>query len=270
MDTLEAARFTAREGFAGIELESTPLGFWPTTVSRSTIKELIAIGRGESIGYTVHAPDSINPAIDLPEAKVRDTETFRRLVELAKRLSSPVVGIHPGIVHTLFALERRGVPFAIERYNRDELVTDGRKRALETIAQWGDLCAEAGLTLTLENEVHVHHSVAPTAEILLEMVEGTGRDNIKVNFDTGHAYIGAGLAEEFNVLKGHIVQMHLDDGRAPGVSEHLPLGEGLADFSPLADFMATMEGALVLEIYAPDRPVEATLQSRDYLLELIR
>jgi sugar phosphate isomerase/epimerase len=269
MDTVEAARFTAREGFAGIELECTPLGFWPTTLSQSVGRELAAIGRGEGIGYTVHAPDSINPATDLPEAKVRDNEIFRSLVELAKRLSSPVVGIHPGVVHTLFALERRGVPFATDRYNPDDLVADGRKRAVETYGQWGDLCAEAGLTLTVENEVHVRHSVAPTAEILAEMVEGTGRDNIKVNLDTGHAYIGAGLAEEFNVLKGHVVHMHLDDGRTPGVSEHLPLGEGLADFSLLADFMATMEGALVLEIYAPDRPVEATLESRDYLLELI-
>ncbi len=270
MDTVEAARFTAREGFAGIELESTPLGFWPTTLSQSIVRELATIGKGEGIRYTVHAPDSINPATDLPEAKGRDNEVFRRLVELAKRLSSPVVGIHPGVIHTLFALERRGVPFTIERYNRDDLVVKGRKQAMETYVAWGDLCAEAGLKLTVENEVHVRHSVAPTAEILAQMVEETGRDNIKVNFDTGHAYIGAGLAEEFNVLKGHIVQMHLDDGRAPGVSEHLPLGEGLADFSALADFMATMEGALVLEIYAPDRPVEATLQSRDYLLELIK
>jgi sugar phosphate isomerase/epimerase len=269
MDTLEAVRFTAREGFAGIELECSPLGFWPTTLSQSVVKELATIGRGEGIGYTVHAPDSINPATDLPEAKVRDNEIFRSLVELAQGLSSPVVGIHPGVVHTLFALERRGVPFVTERYNRDKLVADGRKRAIETYAQWGDLCAEAELTLTVENEVHVRHSVAPTAEILAEMVEAIGRDNIKVNFDTGHAYIGAGLAEEFNVLKDHIVHMHLDDGRTPGASEHLPLGEGLADFSPLVDFMATMEGALVLEVYAPDRPVEATLESRDYLLKLM-
>ncbi|NIO09595.1 MAG: TIM barrel protein, partial [Anaerolineales bacterium] len=180
MDTVEAARFTAREGFAGIELESTPLGFWPTTLSQSIVRELATIGKGEGIRYTVHAPDSINPATDLPEAKGRDNEVFRRLVELAKRLSSPVVGIHPGVIHTLFALERRGVPFTIERYNRDDLVVKGRKQAMETYVAWGDLCAEAGLKLTVENEVHVRHSVAPTAEILAQMVEETGRDNIKV------------------------------------------------------------------------------------------
>jgi sugar phosphate isomerase/epimerase len=64
--------------------------------------------------------------------------------------------------------------------------------------------------------------------------------------------------------------MHLNDGRTPGVSEHLPLGEGRADFSPLASFIADMQGAAVLEIYAPDRPIQATKASRDYLLRVLR
>ena len=270
MDVVEAACFTAREGFSGMELECNPLGFWPTTISQSTIGELAAIRESEGIGYTVHAPDVINPATDQPETKVRDNEIFKRLVELATRLSSPVVGIHPGVVNTLFGLERRGVPFTTERYSREELSADGRKRAVETYAEWGDLCAEAGLTLTVENEVHVRHTVAPTVEILAEMIKSTVRKNIKANLDTGHAYIGAGLAEEFNVLKDLIVHIHLDDGRTPGVSEHLPLGEGRADFSPLADFIANMEGAVVLEIYAPERPVQAPLESRNYLLNVLK
>lgn len=270
MDVIEAARFTAREGFAGIELESSPLGFWPTTIAPSTIGELVRIGKNEGLGYTVHAPDEINAATDQPEGRHRDNEIFKRLVDLANRLSSPVVGIHPGVVHTLFALERRGTPFHAKQYSRDTLIADARKRSVDTYARWGDLCADAGLTLTIENEVHVRHTVAPTAKILAEMVKSTGRETIKVNLDTGHAYIGAGLVEEFTVLKDLIVHMHLDDGRTPGVSEHLPLGEGRADFLPLAAFISQMEGAVVLEIYAPERPVQATLDSREYLLNLLR
>ena len=72
------------------------------------------------------------------------------------------------------------------------------------------------------------------------------------------------------MLKDLIVHIHLDDGRTPGVSEHLPLGEGRADFSPLADFICRMEGAVVLEIYAPERPVQATLDSRNFLLNLLK
>ncbi len=269
MDVIEAARFTAREGFAGIELEAASLGFWPTTVPASTLRELATIGENEGVRYSVHAPDSINPATDQPETRTRDREIFLRLVDMATQLSSPVVGIHPGVVHGLFALERHKRPFEVGRYSRHALIAEARARAVETYVEWGELCRVAGLTLTVENEVHVRHSVAPTAEILVELIRKAGRENIKVNLDTGHAYIGAGLREEFSVLEDLIVHMHLDDGRTPGVSEHLPLGEGCADFSPLAHFIARMQGAAVLEIYAPDRPVEATRDSRDHLLNVL-
>ena len=43
----------------------------------------------------------------------------------------------------------------------------------------------------------------------------------------------------------------------------------MADFSPLAGFMNTFGGALTLEVYAPDRPVEASLESRDYLADIL-
>ncbi len=43
---------------------------------------------------------------------------------------------------------------------------------MDTYLEWGDLCSKAGLILTVENEVHVRHTVAPTAEILAEMIRG--------------------------------------------------------------------------------------------------
>ena len=269
MDSMAAARFAAREGFAGIELECDPLGFWPTTLPTSTIAELAAIGAGEGLAYTVHAPDDLNPATALPDQKARDGEIMRRLVELARRLASPVVGIHPGVVEALLRLERKGNPFDSPRFDRRRLTDEARRRAVETYVRWADLAAEASLVLTIENEVHVRHTVAPTAEILAALIDETGRADIKVNLDTGHALIGGGLAQEFEVLRRRIVHVHLNDGRTMGVSEHLPLGEGVADFAPLAAFMAGFAGALVLEIYAPERPVEATLESRDRLMRMI-
>ncbi len=269
MDTVEAARFTAKQGFAGIELECDPLDFWPTTLPQATVGELTAIGEAEGIGYTIHAPGDINAATALPDAQARDDEIFRRLVDLAVRLSSPVVGVHPGVAETLFSLERRGVPYATARFDRARLLDEARERAVETLARWGKQCAEAGLILTVENEVHTRHTVAPTAAILASMVAAAGREEVKVNLDTGHAFIGGGLAEEFAVLADRIVHIHLNDGREQGVSEHLPLGEGVADFSPLAGFMRSFGGALVLEIYAPERPVEATLESREFLMRVV-
>ncbi|MDP6786118.1 MAG: sugar phosphate isomerase/epimerase family protein [Rhodospirillales bacterium] len=266
MDEIEAARFTAREGFAGMEIQCNPLGLWPTTASRSTIDELIAIGDGEGIEYTFYPSGLLNPATELPEERARNREFLKRSVDLAQRLDSPMLCIHPGVAEELFSLERKGVPFESDRFDRRRLLADARRRAVEAIAEWAEAAAQADLIIPVENEGHVHHTVAPTAALVRQMVEATGRDNVKVNLDTGHSFINQGLEEEFTVLRDHIVHVHLNDGRKMGVSEHLSLGTGLADFSPMAEFMNTFGGALVLEIYAPDRPIEATLESRDFIL----
>ena len=235
----------------------------------STVAELTAIGEGEGIDYIFYPPSVLNPATAFPEERVRNADMIKRSVDLAQRLGSPELCLHPGVATELSSLERRGVPFETNRFDRQHLLDEARRRAVEAIAEWADTAAEADLVIPIENEGHVHHTVAPTATLVREMVEATGRDNVKINLDTGHAFINGGLEEEFTILKDHIVHVHLNDGRTPGVSEHLPLGEGMADFASLAPFMNTFHGALALEIYAPDRPVEATLESRDRLNEIL-
>lgn len=266
MDTADMLRFTAREGFAGIELECGPLYFWPTTVTDDEARELLRIARGEGIDLSLHAPDHINPASHLSEDRARDDELIKRLIDLAVLIESPVVGIHPGVANEMFDLERRKIAFNSAKYDRDKIMGVARDLAVETIAGWADLCADAGLVLTVENEVHVRHSVATNARVLRDMVLGTGRPNVKVNLDTGHAYCADGLAEEFAVLEDLIVHFHMNDGDTPGDSQHLPLGEGVADFGVLAPFLREFTGIAVLEIYAPKRPIEAILASRDFLL----
>jgi len=268
MGPVEAARFAARQGFQGLEIDCEPLDFWPGLVSEATLQELTAIGDGEGIGFTLHEESVVNAATALPEEASGDAEKIRRLVEVAARLSSPVLAVHPGVVRELDALERHGRPFATRRYDPAALLRRGWERAVERIGAWADIAASAGITLVVENEVHTRHTAAPTAESLAAMVEATGRPNVRVTFDTGHAFIGAGLMEEFTVLRRHIAHVHLDDN-ASKKSDHLPLGMGRVDFAALAGFLATVDAALVIEIYAPDRPEAAMVESRDYLLRVL-
>lgn len=269
MDTAGMIRFAAREGFAGLEIECGPLYFWPTLVSDGEADELKRTADGEGVALSLHAPDHINPAGTRPEDRVRDAALMDRLIELAVRLGSPGLGVHPGVADELFDLERRRAPFDTPRFDRTRLMAAARERAVGTLGAWADQCAAAGLVLTVENEVHVRHSVAPTAAVLRAMVEAAARPNLKVNLDTGHAYCGDGLAETFAALKDWIVHVHLNDGDTPGDSQHLPIGEGVADWSPVAPFLASFGGIIALEIYAPARPVEATLASRDFLLRVL-
>ena len=267
MAPVEAAQFAADNGFQGLEICCDPINFWPGVTERTTIDTLAAIRDQEGIGYTLYGPPTLNAASPLPEVRRSNDETVKRSVDLAERLGSPVLCVHPGVVDELSSLERKGVPFETERFDREHLLRQGWERAVDAISRWAEIAAPAGITIMVENEVHTHHTAAPTAEAVAAMVEAMGGSNVRVNFDTGHAYVGAGLEAEFGALKEHIGHFHLNDNKRK-VSDHLPLGEGAVDFPSIAGFMATVDAALVIEIYAPKRAVTATLASRDYLLGL--
>ena len=269
MNAVEAARFAADNGFQGLEVFCNPLNFWPGMIPEATLAELAAIARGEGLGLSLYACSTVNPATGLAELRTFNDDTMERMLDVCGRIGSTVLCIHPGSIAEFDYLGRKGVPFQTKRFDREDFLREGQQRAVEAITRWADLAAPIGVTIVVENDVHVRHTAAPTAESLAAMVTAAERPNIKVNFDTGHAFIGAGLIEELDVLKPHIGHLHLDDNSTPEVSDHLPLGEGAIDFSSIGDFIGTADAALTLEIYAPDRPVEATLASRDYILGVI-
>ncbi len=269
MNAVEAARFAADNGFAGLELYCNPLDFWPGMIAEATLAELGAIARGEGLGFALYGCSSVNAATGLEEFQALNDDTVKRLLDICGEIDCPILCIHPGTIVEFGALERRGVPFHTERFEREPLLREGRRRAVAAFAQWADLAVPFGVAIAVENEVHTRHTAAPTAASLAAMIEAVDRPNLKVNFDTGHAYIGGGLIEELEALEAHIGHFHLDDNSTPRASEHLPLGEGAVDFASIVDVLATAEVALSIEVYAPDRPVEATLKSRDYILGVI-
>jgi sugar phosphate isomerase/epimerase len=269
MGPVEAARFASAHAFDGLEIQSNVLDFWPGPGSERLLRELRAIGENEGLHYTFYGQAALNPAARTPESRHANAEMIKHAIAVAVALSSPLLSVHPGVVSELATLERHGRPYATSRFDRAQLLRNGWQQAVEVLGQWAELAADAGLLLTIENEVHVRHTAAPTAESLAAMIDAIGRPNVRVNFDTGHAFIGEGLQEELAVLRPHIGHLHLNDNRG-NVSEHLPLGAGAADFPAIAPFLASVDAALVLEIYAPERPVEASLESHAYLTALFR
>lgn len=266
MDAVGAARFAAANGFQGLELQCNRLDFWPGLIPGATLAELAAIGRDEGLAYSLYGCDTVNAATGLPELRALGDETIERLLDVANRIGCQVLCLHAGKATELEHLERKGVPYQTRRYDAGALRQAASQRAVAAIAQWAELAAACGVTLVIENDAHVRHTAAPSARALAAMVRAIDRPNVRVNFDTGHAFIGGGLVEELAVLRPLIGHVHLDDNSTPHASEHLPLGEGAIDFGAIADFLASTEAALALEIYAPLRPVEATLASRAHLL----
>ncbi len=269
MNAVGAARFAADNGFQGLEVFCNPLEFWPGMIDDAFLAEIDAIARGEDLGISLYGCSKVNPAAELENDRTYNDDLMERMLDVCAKIGATILCIHPGTIAGFGNLERKGVPFHSERFDRDGLLRDGQQRSVEAIAGWADLATPIGVTIVVENDVHVRHTAAPSAESLAAIVTAADRPNIKVNFDTGHAFIGAGLTEELDVLKALIGHFHLDDNSTPEASEHLPLGEGAVDFPSIAEFLATADAALSIEIYAPDRPVEATLASRDYIQGVI-
>lgn len=266
MDPIAAARFSAAEGFAGMELECQSLDFWPEMVGEPTINEMKAIAAGEGIFYTIHAPDEISPATRMPQLRQSGDRTMIETIKLGARIGAPLICLHPGTADELRALQRHGRPFETDRYERNALLAEAICRSTENISHWASQAADWGIKLAVENDVHVAFSIVTEVAVLKRIVNDISRDNVVVVFDTGHAFIAGGVETELDILKPLIRHIHLNDNHT-NISEHLPLGEGLIDFGPVISLIKETQPTLVLELYAPDRPIEATIASRDYVLE---
>ena len=133
MGPVEAARFAAENRFQGLELNCDPINFWPGLIDRAVLDALVEIRDHEGIGYVFYGPYTLNDASPLPEERRSNDEMVRRSVDLAERLGSPVLCIHPGVVIELESLERKGVPFETARFDRDRLLGQAGERAVEAI-----------------------------------------------------------------------------------------------------------------------------------------
>ncbi len=269
MGPIEAARFAVEHGFEGLELHCNPLDLWPGVIAPATLVELAAIAREDGLRYSLYGCGTLNAATSLPELQALNHNTIVRMLDLAEAVRAHVICLHPGTVTELESLERKGVAFDTERFDRTQLVRQGWEHAVAALTRWAGLAAPRGVMLVIENDAHTPHTAAPSAQMLADMVRTVDSPNVRVNFDTGHAFIAGGLEEELEALRPYIAHVHLDDNSTAYSSEHLPLGEGAIDFSAVSNFLSRIEAALVLEIYAPQRPIEATLQSREYLLRLL-
>ena len=88
MGPLEAARFAAKNGFAGLEMFCNPRDFWPGLIPGATLDALGAIGRDEGIEYSLYGCYTNNAATRLRELKALDTEIMKHTLEVAAHVGA--------------------------------------------------------------------------------------------------------------------------------------------------------------------------------------
>lgn len=150
-------------------------------------------------------------------------------------------------------------------------------RSVKMLKKAAKAAEDAGVTLAIENHIDF------TADEILQILEGVGSDNLKVNFDTGNALrMFEDPVVAARKLAPHCVATHTKDitFRKGGVPSErftswrsVPAGEGLIDFPAIARILddAGFEGSLAIEMdllaepYDTRTEEENVRQSIEYL-----
>lgn len=182
---------------------------------------------------------SINDMWNAPDSEA-GTAMLTRLsdsLELCAKYEAPIM-----IQHVSSAIQKPPVvnPYGIERFGK--LLE--RAKAL-------------GITIAFENQ----RSVANLAAIFEEFPDA------KFCWDTGHEYaFGGGI--EFMPAFGHrIAAVHLQDNTKQALNDqHLIPGDGLIDFSRVADYLAkfSYNGPLIMELKKHPNPEYKDMPAEEY------
>ncbi len=231
---VDAVREIARLGYRRIELFCELAGLDVDTVDGVTIRRLSDLADEYGLGYSIHPPLVNTAALDEGERAVA-IDKYRATLALAGRLGIRDMVIHSG--------HRPCMQVSAEQ---------SRELACGTLRAVGETARDMGVRLLLENTGWHEYAILDTPGDLLELAESACPPDTGLLLDTGHAAL-----QHFDVVDcarmwlSRLAQVHAHDN-AGEFDEHLPLGEGVIDWSSLIGLLAGAgwDGVFMLELGA--------------------
>lgn len=177
--------------------------------------------------HSLHAPlyadldwgQSGGPAVSVAclekRKRIDSMEEIKRALEVAERLPFRYLVLHLGIP---------GEEYALEKFDA----------ALTSIEHLKIFAKERDVQLLLEN---IPNELG-TPERLLEFIQYSRMDDLKICFDTGHAHMGSGVQPAFQTLRDRIVSTHVHDNRREKDDHLLPFDGEIDWEQTIRDFRA--------------------------------
>lgn len=147
--------------------------------------------------------------------RINSMEEIKRAIEVADLLPFKYLILHLGLPEE---------EYEIEKYDA----------ALTSIEHLRIYAKQRGVQILLEN---VPNELA-TPERMLQFIQYTRMDDMKVCFDTGHAHMASGVEPSFHTLKDRIVSTHVNDNHHDKDDHLLPFEGGIDWVRTVRDFRA--------------------------------
>jgi protein FrlC len=251
----EVIKRLARIGYDGIEIGCASPHAYPAYLDASGRRELkqvltdsgIALSSmlpapGGGPGYNVASPSSLERRASI--------EHYKEVLELCAQLGGHIVLYVGG--WRVFGTSR-------------EQAWEWSRSALAEIAV---TAAGVGVTLVVEPTPN-DSNLIESADDAIELMRAVGAPNVKLMFDTFHAFYRNEVPSDYVYQMGtDLHHVHLSD------SDRLPPGQGVVDFIGVIDALEAIgfKGYLTMEIGFNRRNVEPDLMARqaiEYLRSLL-
>jgi sugar phosphate isomerase/epimerase len=145
--------------------------------------------------------------------RINSMDEIKRAIEVADLLPFKYLVLHLGLPEE---------EYQIEKY-------DAAMTSLEHLRIYAK---ERGVQILLEN---VPNQLA-TPERLIQFIQYTRMNDLKLCFDTGHAHMATGVGPAFQILKERIVSTHVNDNHHEKDDHLLPFEGGIDWVQTVRDF----------------------------------
>ena len=130
-----------------------------------------------------------------------------------------------------------------------------------------DYASGKGITVALENIGYGRQVMDRAFEDLLKIREAVG-ESLQFTLDIGHARLAGGAEKAIQLMGDNIRHIHISDNFGKK-DDHLPVGDGNYDYTPLLDFFKTFPHVISLELVEFSDDPGPVLRARERFLQLI-
>jgi sugar phosphate isomerase/epimerase len=209
-DFAEAVAFGLERGIELYEIRVVNSGRIPN-IDPQEFEAIKATVKQTGIKVTALSPGIFKHEVHQTEALDHELEVvLPKTIAMAKQLDCPMI-------------------IAFGFHQNEQAYDDQAAIGRSYMGRAADLCAEAGLTLTIENEPGF---ICDTGTRTAAFIQAINKPNLKANWDPCNSW---GMEEEpfpdgYEVIKPYIGNVHIKDTALGGLVKCVPVGEGKIDW----------------------------------------